>query len=51
LQHAVNDDLFGLWFGFPQELILAREDILGFQPNISWETWHTRLLWRQPAAT
>jgi hypothetical protein len=47
----VNDDLFGLWFGFPQELILAREDILGFQPNISWETWHTRLLWRQPAAT
>lgn len=47
LQQAANDDLFGLWFGFPQELILARPDIQGFQPNILWETWNTRQLWRQ----
>jgi peptide/nickel transport system substrate-binding protein len=47
LQQAADDDLFGLWFGFPQELILARPDIQGFQPNILWETWNTRSLWRQ----
>lgn len=46
LQQTVNDDLFGLWFGFPQELILVRTDIQGFQPNILWETWNTRSLWR-----
>jgi len=48
LQRAANDDLFGLWFGFPQELILARQEIQGFQPHILWETWNTRALWRQP---
>jgi peptide/nickel transport system substrate-binding protein len=49
LQKAANDDLFGLWFGIPQELILVRPEILGFQPDILWETWETRLLWRQAA--
>jgi peptide/nickel transport system substrate-binding protein len=47
LQKTVNDDLFGLWFGFPQERILVRSDIQGFQPNIVWETWNTAKLWRQ----
>jgi ABC-type transport system substrate-binding protein len=51
LQKAANDDLFGLWFGFPQELILVRPEIVGFQPNLLWETWETRLLWRQTAAS
>jgi peptide/nickel transport system substrate-binding protein len=46
LQRAANDDLFGLWFGFPQNLILVRPDVLGFQPNMQWETWDTRKLWR-----
>ncbi len=46
LQKAANDDLFGLWFGFPQNLILVRPDVLGFQPNMQWETWDTRKLWR-----
>ncbi|MCC6704260.1 MAG: hypothetical protein IT334_05230, partial [Thermomicrobiales bacterium] len=49
LQAVVNDDLFGLWLGFPQDLILARPDLLGFTPVMNWQTWHTRLLWRRPA--
>jgi peptide/nickel transport system substrate-binding protein len=51
LQQTVNDDLFGLWFGFPQELILVRPEILGFQPNILWETWNTWQLWRTTTTT
>jgi peptide/nickel transport system substrate-binding protein len=51
LQKETNDDLFGLWFGFPQELILVRPDIQGFQPNILWQTWETRLLWRETATS
>jgi peptide/nickel transport system substrate-binding protein len=47
LQRAVNDDLFGLWFGFPKDLILVRPDILGYQPNKMWQTWDTRKLWRR----
>jgi ABC-type transport system substrate-binding protein len=49
LQVAANDDLFGLWLGFPQDLILAQPDLLGFQPNMHWQTWDTRTLWRRPA--
>ena len=30
LQTVVNDDLFGLWFGFPDDLVLARQEIVGF---------------------
>jgi peptide/nickel transport system substrate-binding protein len=48
LQRAANDDLFGLFFGFPQNLTLVRPDVLGFQPNMQWETWDTRKLWRIP---
>lgn len=46
LQRLTNQDLFGLWFGFPQDLILVRPDIRGFQPNKLWQTWDTRKLWR-----
>ena len=45
-QRAANEDLFGLWFGFPQDLILVAADVLGFQPNKSWQTADTRKLWR-----
>lgn len=45
LQQAVNDDLFGLWFGFPDDLVLVRDGIAGFQPNKYQPTWNTRLLW------
>lgn len=51
LQKAANDDLFGLWLGFPQELILVRPEIQGFQPNLLWETWETRLLWREGSSS
>ena len=46
LQQAANEDLFGIWLGFPAGLILAAVDIDGFQPNTLWQTADTRLLWR-----
>lgn len=46
LQAAVNEDLFGIWLGFPSDLILVADDIDGFQPNKIWQTADTRLLWR-----
>ncbi len=45
LQRAADKDLFGLWLGFPRELILVRESVLGFQPNKVWQTADTRKLW------
>ncbi len=47
LQSAVNDDLFGLWFGFPDDLVITREELSGYQPNKYLSTWNTRLLWRE----
>ncbi len=47
LQQIVNgDDLFGLWFGFPNDLVLARNEIQGYQPNKYLPVIDTRLLWR-----
>lgn len=47
LQEIVNgEDLFGLWFGFPNDLVLARADIQGFQPNKYLPVVDARLLWR-----
>ena len=46
LQAAVNEDLFGIWFGFPADLVLAAINVDGFQPNKLWQTADTRLLWR-----
>jgi len=45
LQDAADKDLFGLWFGFPNDLVLVREHIQGYRPNKMWQTWDTRLLW------
>jgi ABC-type transport system substrate-binding protein len=47
LQETVNEDLFGTWLGFPDELVLARPEIQGYQPNRFLPTWNTRLLWRE----
>jgi peptide/nickel transport system substrate-binding protein len=49
LQRAANEDLFGLWFGFPHDLALVRDDIQGFVPNKMYQTWGTRHLWRGEA--
>ncbi len=46
LQRVVNDDLFGLWFGFPADLVLGAIDVDGYQPNKVWQMADTRLLWR-----
>ena len=46
LQRAVNEDLFGLWFGFPDDVVLVANEIDGFQPNIAWQTARTWDLWR-----
>jgi peptide/nickel transport system substrate-binding protein len=45
LQAATNDDLFGLWFGFPRDAILVQPGVNGFQPNINWQTMDTSALW------
>lgn len=34
IQVGINSDLFGIWFGFPQDLVLVRKDIQGFNPNM-----------------
>lgn len=49
LQQAVNDDLFGLWFGFPRDLILVSDEITGFEPDIAWQTAQTWKLRRTGA--
>lgn len=46
LQRAVNDDLFGLWLGFPDDLVLVASDVAGFQPDMAWQTARTWDLWR-----
>ena len=48
LQRAVNDDLFGLWLGFPDDLVLVAPDIAGFKPDMAWQTARTWDLWRSP---
>ncbi len=45
LQAATNDDLFGLWFGFPRDAILVQPGVNGFEPNINWQTANTSALW------
>jgi peptide/nickel transport system substrate-binding protein len=47
LQIATDDDLFGLWLGFPKALVLARPDIRGFAPSVLWPITDTRSLWRE----
>ena len=48
LQSIVNDDLFGLWLGFPDDLVLVATGIEGFAPDMAWQTARTWELWRAP---
>lgn len=45
LQVATNEDLFGLWFGFPRDVILVQSGVNGFAPNVTWQTADTSALW------
>ncbi len=45
LQQAVNEDLFGLWFGFPNDLILVADGVEGFEPDMAWQTAQTWKIW------
>jgi ABC-type transport system substrate-binding protein len=52
LQVVTNEDLFGLWFGFPRDAILVQPGVNGFQPNITWQTADSSALWlTTPAGT
>jgi peptide/nickel transport system substrate-binding protein len=46
LQRVVDEDLFGLWLGFPQDLVLIAPGIEGFAPDMAWQTARTWELWR-----
>lgn len=50
LQQSVNDDLFGLWFGFPKDLVLAKPDIQGYTPNMFHPLHDLHRTWRGPDA-
>lgn len=45
LQGLVNDDLFGLWFGSPQDLVLVAPRVRGFSPAIEWQTRDLETVW------
>ena len=51
LQAVTNEDLFGLWFGFPRDTILVQRDVNGFAPNIAWQTAGTSALWLGPVGS
>src|SRR5918994_2186277 len=48
LQRVVNDDLFGLWLGFPDDVVIVAPGIEGFAPDMAWQTARTWDLWRAP---
>jgi len=48
LQRVVDEDLFGLWLGFPDDLVLIARGIEGFAPDIAWQTARTWNWWRAP---
>jgi len=51
IQRLTNDDPFALWLGFPQQPVLIRPDVAGFQPNKMWQSWNSPALWRTKAAS
>jgi peptide/nickel transport system substrate-binding protein len=51
LQRVVNEDLFGLWLGFPDDLVLVAAGTEGFAPDMSWQTARTWDLWSAPAGS
>ncbi len=50
IQYGVNEDLFGIWFGFPHDLVLTREDVQGFNPDIFLYSQNSHRWWRGQGA-
>jgi ABC-type transport system substrate-binding protein len=46
LQRVVDEDLFGLWLGFPDDLVLVASGLEGFRGDMAWQTARTWDLWR-----
>ncbi|MDQ3657589.1 MAG: ABC transporter substrate-binding protein [Chloroflexota bacterium] len=51
IQRVTNDDPFALWLGFPQQPVLVRPDLSGFQPNKMWQSSNTSSLWHDEEAS
>lgn len=46
IQQLTNEDLFGIWFGFPDDLVLVREDIQGFNGDMFLYSQNAHRWWR-----
>jgi ABC-type transport system substrate-binding protein len=46
IQHGINEDLFGIWFGFPHDTVLVRDDIQGFNANMFLFSQNSHRWWR-----
>lgn len=46
IQHLTNEDLFGIWFGFPDDLLLAREDVQGVNADMFLYSQNAHRWWR-----
>lgn len=46
IQRLTNEDLFGIWFGFPNDLVLVREDLQGFNSDMFLTTQYAHRWWR-----
>ena len=45
-QAIIADDMPAFWLGFPNDLILVKKNLLGYQPNAMWQYWDTWKIWR-----
>ena len=45
-QTIIADDMPALWYGFPDDLILVKKNLLGYQPNTGWQYWDSWKIWR-----
>lgn len=46
IQRLTNEDMFGIWFGFPDDLVLVRDDVQGFNADIFLNTRNAHRWWR-----
>lgn len=46
IQHGINDDPFGIWFGFPRDTVLVRADIQGFNADMFLYSQNSHRWWR-----